>query len=142
MSKSKFQVGDVVKIVKKITERSPDFQNSWIEDMDEKIGSIQTIRLISQSGIYFEDITCGYPPKSLVKIGFSDFDEVYDYLKRGGYIISRSCICYRLKNGVLEINAPRCNDKWRPSNYNIRDLVTGHIADISQITKRKYYVHS
>ena len=140
MSKS-FQVGDKVKIVKKVTERTPDFNNSWVHQMDAEIGSIRTISRITEYGIKFSDSGFYYPPKSLVKVGFSDFDEVHSYLKRGGYVVSKA-VCYRLKNGVLEINNLTLTSDWLKSYFSIKELLLGKVVLVTELTKRKYYVHS
>lgn len=137
-----FKVGDKVKIVKKVTERTPDFQNSWTDAMDDKIGSIVTVRRIIYSGVYFNEIPLGYPPASLVKIGFSSFDEVINYMKRGGYVLAELLdnipVCYRIRNGNLEINTPNLKDDWVLSFYNIQDIKKGSVTKLELFTKRKY----
>lgn len=137
-----FKVGDKVKIVKKVTERTPDFQNSWIDRMDNRIGSVVTVRRISYDGVYFNEIPLGYPPASLVKTGFSSFDEVISYMKRGGYVIAKwlgdDFTCYRIKKGILEINDKKVPHEWFKSLYDISDLQRGRMTDISKFTKRKY----
>lgn len=138
----KFKVGDKVKIVKKVTERSDDFQNSWTDPMDNKIDSVVTVQRISYSGVYFNEIPLGYPPASLVKVGFSSFDEVISYMKRGGYVLTTlldtDTVCYRIRNGNLEINSPNLRDDWGLSSYDIQDIKRGSVTDLELFTKRKY----
>lgn len=138
----KFNVGDRVKIVKMVTDRTLDSQNAWVPEMSENIGRIVTIKRVNYSGIYFNEITKGYPPASLVKVGFSSFDEVIKYMKRGGYVLaelrSNTYVCYRIKKGVLEINYSDLSRIWNRSSYNITDLQKGNIADVSLFIKRKY----
>lgn len=147
MSKSnnntpKFNVGDRVKIVKMVTARTPDFQNSWVTSMSENIGKIVTIKRVQDSGIYFNEIVLGYPPASLVKVGFSSFDEVIKYMKCGGYVIAEllgnDFVCYRIKKGVLELNNKEVSHEWSKSLYTVSDLQGGGITDIARFTKRKY----
>lgn len=137
-----FKVGDKVKIIKKITERTPDFQNSWTDAMDDKIGSIVTVQRISSKGVYFNEIPLGYPPASLVKVGFSSFDEVVNYMRRGGYVLTTffftDIICYRIRNGNLEMNSPDLNDDWSLSAYDIQDIKRGSVTDLELFTKWKY----
>lgn len=147
MSKSnnkpvKFNVGDRVKIVKEVTDRTPDFQNSWVEGMSENIGKIVTIRKVHYSGVYFNEMLLGYPPASLVKVGFSSFDELIKYMKQGGYVLAEllenDVVCYRIRKGRLEINSSSVSYEWDKSFYNIIDLQTGRLTDLSKFTKRKY----
>ncbi len=147
MSKSdnksvKFNVGDRVKVVKKVTGQTPDFQNYWVAGMSKNIGKIVTIEKVHYTGIYFNEIPLGYPPASLVKVGFSSFYEVVRYMKCGGYVlaelIENARVCYRIRKGVLEINHAHLTAEWERSYYNIADLQKGRITDLYKFTKRKY----
>ena len=137
MSNNNFKVGDKVKIVKKVTERSDDFQNSWVDDMDVTIGQTVSINRIGRKGIYFNEVAYGYPPASLVKIGFDSLDEVVTYMKRGGYVVATR-VCYRIKKGILEVNNKKLSYKWHESQYNISDIQKGRVTNVSDFTKRKY----
>lgn len=147
MSKSnnntpKFNVGDRVKIVKIVTAKTPDFQNVWILGMSENIGKIVTIKRVHYTGIHFHEISLGYPPASLVKVGFSSFDEVVKYMKCGGYVLAElldnDVVCYRIRKGVLEINNKNLSAIWSRSIYSIIDLQEGRVTNISNFIKRKY----
>lgn len=138
----KFKIGDKVKIIKKVTERTPDFQNSWVDDMDEKIGASGGIYRISPQGVRITDLPYFYPPSSLVKVGFSSFDEVVNYMKRGGYVSATlfptHTVCYRIRNGNLEVNSPNLSIDWSLSAYNIQDIKRGSVTNLKLFTKRKY----
>jgi hypothetical protein len=147
MSKSKvntpkFNVGDKVKIVKEVTALTSDFQNVWVTRMSENIGRVVTVRYVNFMGIYFHEISLGYPPASLVKVGFSSFDEVIKYMKCGGYVLAElfkdGPVCYRIKKGILEVNDKELSPEWKKSFYDIYDLQRGRITDISRFTKQKY----
>lgn len=60
-----FQVGDVVEVVKKVTEQSPDWDNSWADNMDAYVcdGVQYTVTGVTKSGVYADGY--GWSPASL-----------------------------------------------------------------------------
>ena len=63
---SKFKVGDRVKVIRKVHQEN-GWDNGWVCDMDDLIGTHQTIESINKTGIYFNtrDSYYGFPPSSL-----------------------------------------------------------------------------
>ena len=59
----KFKVGDQVRVVKRVTEEN-GWENCWTT-MDKYIGTVQTIRDINSTGVYFTSNDFGFPPSSL-----------------------------------------------------------------------------
>ena len=64
-----FKVGDWVKVVRKVEERSNDFNNCWSDDMDKFIGKVCEVIEIDDRGIrlYSNNFkhSFKFPPKSL-----------------------------------------------------------------------------
>lgn len=140
--KNKFSIGDRVKVVKKVTAPSKDFCNSWVTPMDESIGKTYTVEFVGKGGISFKEIRWSFPPSSLVKVGFSNFDEVIKYMKCGGYVLAEllenDFVYYRIKKGILEVNDFFINYEWVKSFYDITEIQRGRVTDIHRFTKRKY----
>ena len=58
-----FMVGDVVRITRKYKTRQDGWGNSWVDDMDQFVGTTQTISHIDIRGkqCYFKDVSYGWP---------------------------------------------------------------------------------
>lgn len=111
--------------------------------MDECIGTTGTIACISTEGINLKESIWSFPPKSLVKVGFSSSLEMINYMKRGGHVValtykSEHGAYYRIKNGVLEISFIILPDMWSKSIGTIEKIQANQFYDISLYAKRKY----
>ncbi len=62
--RSRFKVGDVVKITKRVEEEL-GWDNCWLSEMDYTIGEECIIKQISNEGIKLEAMTYSYPPSCL-----------------------------------------------------------------------------
>ena len=64
-----FSVGDKVKVVRKVCEGTEgDWDNVWVDDMDNSVGEVFTISEISHEGVMFEECYYIYPLSCLEKV--------------------------------------------------------------------------
>ena len=64
-----FSVGDKVKVVRKVCERTEGaWDNAWVDDMDLSVGEVFTISEISHDGVVFEECCYSYPLSCLEKV--------------------------------------------------------------------------
>lgn len=66
------QVGDKVRIVRKVASHTGGWMNSWVSRMDEYVndGKVYTVYSIRPAGVYFEEDyeRYGFPPAALEKV--------------------------------------------------------------------------
>jgi len=113
-----FKIGDKVKIVKKVTERTEDFDNRWIDDMDTFIGIIGTVENIHPTkGIAIKESNYNFPSASLALVKeeveekvqeqmnykFDSLNSLLYYLADGNMILDSTRYClYKIDNNVLK----------------------------------------
>ena len=137
-----FKIGDRVKVVKKVTERTEDFQNCWAKEMDEHIGKTFTIESISNYGISFsENANYSFPPASLELSSYSEnanevpepelrkeedkkfnsLSELLHYLADGNIIVDTTrYILYKVDDDVLKTKEVG-ESVWRYCSTSLED---------------------
>lgn len=59
------QPGDIVKITHKVPRENLGWDNSWVGEMDDAIGNEYTVRTTSNTGVYFKEISNGFPAQCI-----------------------------------------------------------------------------